>query len=54
MSEHKANPYCMWAFIRFAKRFTAYTFVLPIAVILYPLTAVGNWLGATFYRLRRW
>lgn len=54
MSEYKANPYRLWALTRFAKRFAAYILVLPAAVVLYPFTAVGNWLGITFYKLRRW
>lgn len=40
--------------LRFAKKFAAYVFVLPLMVILCPFTVFGNWLGVTYYKLRRW
>lgn len=49
-----SRQYRRWGFCRFVKRITAYFLIMPVMLILYPITAFGNWLAVAFYKLRRW
>ena len=50
----QARQYRRWGALRFLKRFVAYCCIMPVRLVLYPLTAFGNWLAVAFYKLRRW
>lgn len=50
----QARQYRRWGTLRFLKRFAAYCCIMPVMLVLYPLTAFGNWLAVAFYKLRRW
>lgn len=47
-----ANHYLLWAVERALKYFLAYLVILPVIILLYPITTLGYWLGKTYYRLR--
>jgi hypothetical protein len=51
---HTVSTHCyfLWALERFVRRAVTYLVVLPIMLILYPFTAIGNLAMEMFYRWR--
>lgn len=46
------QTYFFWAVERIGKRAFKYMILLPILLVIYPVTALGNAMGALFYKLR--
>lgn len=44
--------YAAWALERFVKHFICYTLLLPLCLVLWPITLLGIWLGEAYNRLR--
>ena len=43
--------YSAWALERVLKGFVRYILLLPLYLVTWPITELGNWLGEMFYRL---
>ncbi len=44
--------YFLWAITRLLRRTVTYLLVLPVMILTYPFTAVGNFAAELFYRWR--
>ncbi len=47
-----SSRYIVWALERWSRRFLAYLVILPVLLLLYPITAAGNALGSLYYRVK--
>lgn len=48
------NHYTLWALTRLGRRFVAYIILLPVLLVISPITVLGDAFGRAFYRLKDW